>query len=238
MFGLPGGPSGAPARRRLAVLTGACGLLGGQRRRVDQERKHLAGVGVPRSLDAGEVRLAADLELGVGALAHQLDELAPVAAEDRLAADVRLGVARAVPVEVVATGPPAAAVVLGDGDLLPARPVGQLDLAVGAADRQLPADVGLDRVRLLAVSTACWCSAHPAPAGKPGRLRKMQAPSTTLVLRASSSVSVQAETLVEPGCSCHSSSPSSLTTFLTRLRSSSSVKWAPRVQQPSSGRSA
>ncbi len=45
------------------------------------------------------------------------------------------------------------------------------------------------------VRTACWCSAHPAPAGKPGRLRKMQAPSTTLVLRAPSSFSVQSSLL-------------------------------------------
>ena len=74
------------------------------------------------------------------------------------------------------------------------------------------------------MSTACWCSAQPAPAGKPGRLRKMQAPSTTLVLRAPSSFSVQAlsragslsPSLPRPGCICHSSSPSSVTTACTR----------------------
>ena len=85
------------------------------------------------------------------AVAHQLAQLAGVAAEDRLAADVGLGVARAVPVEVVAARTPAPAVVLGDADLQVGRLVGQLDGAVGPADRQLPADVRLEGVRLLAV---------------------------------------------------------------------------------------
>ena len=98
-------------------------------------------------LDDGQVGHAVLGQLVVRGVAHQLAQLGLVGAEDRLAADVRLGVAAAVPVQVVAARAPAAPVVLGDRGLEVGRAVGALDLAVGAADRQLPADVGLDRVR-------------------------------------------------------------------------------------------
>ena len=151
-------------------------------------------------------------------------ELGRVGAVDGLAADVRLGVAGAVPVEVVAAGTPAAAVVLGDRDLEVARAVGQLDRAEGAADRQLPADVGLERVRLARRSgRRAGAGRSPAPAGKPGRLRKMQAPSTTLRLAGAVLLLgpvVLAARGPADGWYCHSSSPSSSTAFSTRFQSS------------------
>src|SRR6476620_3340349 len=115
---------------------------------MDEQRQELAHAARADGLDLGEVRLGADRQLGVGQRSHQLGELGGVGAVDGLAADVRLGVARAVPVEVVAARTPAAAVVLGDRHLEVARVVRQLDRAEGAPDRQLPADVGLERVRL------------------------------------------------------------------------------------------
>ena len=61
--------------------------------------------------------LAGPGEHVVRRLAHQREQLGRVADEDRLGAHVGLGVARAVPVEVVPAGTPAAAVVLPDADL-------------------------------------------------------------------------------------------------------------------------
>src|SRR6478752_9240237 len=116
--------------------------------RVDEQRQELAHAARPDGLDLGQVRLGADRQLGVGQRSHEFGELGGVGAVHRFAADVRLGVARAVPVEVVAARTPAAAVVLGDGHLEVARVVRQLDRAEGAPDRQLPADVGLECVRL------------------------------------------------------------------------------------------
>ena len=52
----------------------------------------------------------------VGLRSDQLDDLGAKAAEHRLPADVCLRVTRAVPVEIVAAGAPAAPVVLGEGD--------------------------------------------------------------------------------------------------------------------------
>ena len=69
----------------------------------------------------------------------------------------------------------------------------------------------------------------------------MQAPSTTFVLRAPSSFSVQSSLLpvaVPTEWYSHSSSPSSSTALATRFQSSFSVKCAPSVQHPSSGRPA
>ncbi len=117
---------------------------------MHHERQQLAGSVVAQRLHARKVRLAANLELGIRGLSHELDELGAVAPEDRLAAHMCLGVRGAVPVEVVAAGAPPAPVVLGDGRLEPRRPVGHLDATVGAPDRQLPADVRLDGVRFLA----------------------------------------------------------------------------------------
>ena len=80
---------------------------------------------------------------GVGLLAHELDELIAVGDVDGLGGDVGLGVAAAIPIEVVAARAPAAAIELRDGDQLHLGVVRALDLVVGAADRQLPADIGL-----------------------------------------------------------------------------------------------
>ena len=51
-------------------------------------------------------------------------------------------------------------------------PVGQLDLAVGAADRQLPADVGLDRVRLLAGEDGVLVQRAPGARGEAGAVEE------------------------------------------------------------------
>ena len=76
------------------------------------------------------------------------------------------------------------------------RAVRALDPVVGAADRQLPAHVGLGLDGCRPVRSASPWSAQPAPPANPGRFRKTQAPSTTRVLRApSSSVSVHASRL-------------------------------------------
>ena len=84
--------------------------------------------------------------------------------------------------------------------------------------------------------SASWCSEQPSPAAKPGRLRKMQAPSTTRVLSSPSSSSVQPPLRLRPSSrNCQVSAVSRLTVASTRSTSSSSVKWAPRVQQPSDG---
>src|SRR5690606_13420204 len=87
---------------------------------------------------------------------------------DRVGRDVRLGVARAVPVEVVAAGAPAAAVVLGDRDLEVGGVVGQLDRAVGAPDRQLPADVRLRLQRVAALAQGETVQGAPFAAGEVG----------------------------------------------------------------------
>jgi len=79
------------------------------------------------------------------------------------------------------------------------------------------------------------------PPGKPGRLRNTHAPSTTRVRSEPVPLSSCAlsSSVHEPrpsGASCQSSSVSSATAAVTRARSSSSVKKAPWLQQPSSGR--
>src|SRR4051794_25656321 len=98
-----------------------------------------------------QVRLAAGGEHVVRRLAHERDQLRGAGQVDRLGSDVGLGVARAVPVEVVTAGSPADPFVLADADLLVRRAVGALDVAEGAPQGQLPADVrlGLDEVDAL-----------------------------------------------------------------------------------------
>ena len=59
------------------------------------------------------------------------------------------------------------------------------------AGRQLPAHVRLGSRGCTPCARGEPCSAQPVAAGEPGRLRKTQAPSTTRVLRAPSSGSVQ-----------------------------------------------
>ena len=122
-----------------------------RRGRVQRERR-------PRA----QVRLARRRQHVVRRLPHQRDQLGGVGEVDRLGADVGLGVARAVPVEVVAAGTPAAAVVLADGDLEVRRVVVALDVAERTPDRQLPAHVrlGLDEVHVLVAAPGA-CSAQP-----------------------------------------------------------------------------
>ena len=147
------------------------------------------------------------------------DQRAALGDVDRLGRDVRLGRAAAVPVEVVAAGAPAAAVVLADGDDEDLRAVGALDVLEGAAHGQLPADVGLDLERApCRCAPASWCRAQPAPPAKPVRLRKMQAPSTTRVLRApSSSFSVTPFLRARLRANCHVSGVSIAAYFLVLL---------------------
>ena len=91
--------------------------LGGQGRRVHQQRQQGPAAVAAGRLDDGQVGHAVLGQLVVRRVAHQLAQLALVGAEDRLPADVGLGVAAAVPVEVVAARPPAAPVVLRDRGL-------------------------------------------------------------------------------------------------------------------------
>ena len=146
-------------------------------------------------------------QLVVRRRAHQLGELGGVGDVDRLGGDVGLGVARAVPVEVVPAGAPAGTLVLRDGDLEVAGVVGQLDGAVGAPDRQLPADVRLGRDEVLAGAQRQAVQGAAGAGREPGRLRKTQAPSTTRVLRSPSS-SVSTQRLRPFARSCQSSSVS------------------------------
>src|SRR5205085_648617 len=81
---------------------------------------------------------------------HLVGELSAVGDIERVRGDVRLGVAAAVPVEVVAAGTPATPVVLRDRRHEHLGVVGAFHPVVGAADRQLPADVGLGLERVQA----------------------------------------------------------------------------------------
>ncbi|MFC5043585.1 hypothetical protein [Ornithinimicrobium kibberense] len=82
---------------------------------------------------------------------------------------------------------------------------------------------------------ASACRAHPAPPGNLGSLRKMQAPSTTRVAVVSSSGTCQ-PSRVPTACCCQTEASSRSTARPTRSRSSASVRWAPSVQHPASGR--
>lgn len=96
-----------------------------------------------RAVATGQTVFTEPAQFGVGGLTHQFDQLVPVAEVDRLGADVSLGVCGAVPVEVVPASPPASTLVLADHDLEILSAVGALDVAVGAPDRQLPANIRL-----------------------------------------------------------------------------------------------
>ena len=93
------------------------------------------------------------------------------------------------------------------------------------------------------VRSAIRCRAQPMPPGCPGRLRKTQAPSTVRVRSERTPGSrrrprrpPRSTSRARPAASCQSSSVSRATFAVTRARSSSSVKNAPWLQQPSSGR--
>src|SRR5207342_2489264 len=103
-------------------------------------------------------------------LSHQRDQLGGVGLVDGLGADVRLGVARAVPVEVVPAGTPAATVVLADRDLGVGGAVLALDVTEGTTQRELPAHVrlGLDEVHALAQGQAV--QGAPVAAGEVTRV--------------------------------------------------------------------
>src|SRR6478735_5615015 len=102
------------------------------------------GSGRGRGGVQGERRTRAQVGLApagqdvVPRLPHQRDQLGGVGLVDGLGADVRLGVARAVPVEVVPAGTPAATVVLADRDLGVAGAVLALDVTEGTTQRELP----------------------------------------------------------------------------------------------------
>ena len=117
-----------------------------------------------------KVRLAVPYELIERLLAHELNQFRSVGDVDRVHANVRFSIARAVPVEVVAART-VYVVPSGRSTVRNVRRSGSCQQTSGL------------------VSNGCrpWrsayvCSAHPAPAGKPGRLRKMHAPSWTRVL--------------------------------------------------------
>ena len=182
-------------------------------------------------------------QLVVRRLAHQLDQLGRAADVERLGRVVRLGVARAVPVEVVPAGAPAAPVVLHDRDLGVRRAVLPLDGAEGPPDRQLPAHVGLglQGVPALPQSQCVQRAAGAAPA-KSARLWKMQAAgrrsrgcgSCARRPRRSRPSRALARLGLAGRC-CHRSSVSWSTNPATRFSSALSEKCAPRVQQPVSG---
>ena len=127
----PGAHSTGPGRNQVRTRRALGGLGGG-------------GVG-GWPVAALEPVLAQSAELGVGRLAHQGHQLVAVAQVDGFFAHVRLGVGGAVPVEVVAAGAPCGSLVLANDDLEVLGAVGAFDVAVGAPDRQLPADVWLGR---------------------------------------------------------------------------------------------
>ncbi len=94
---------------------------------------------------SGKPRFAVPHEFGVGRFAHQLDQFIAVAEVHRARPYMGLSVGRAVPIEVVAPWSPTGALVLTDRDFEVLGAIGSLNIAVGAAHRQLPADVRLGR---------------------------------------------------------------------------------------------
>ena len=186
-------------------------------------------------------------ELVVGRLPHQLDSSGRVGGVERLGGDVGHGLPEQYQSRSWPPGAPAAAVVLRDRDLEVVGAVGQLDVAVGAPDRQLPADVGLGlrgargRCASPAVQGAAvarrgsrggWGRRRPSPSCT---TRRSCAPrprpwSTQCFLRTARPPPVLA------GWNCHFSGVSSPTKRSTRFSSSASEKCAPSVQQPTSAR--
>lgn len=140
--------------------------------------------------------------------------------------------------QVVAARTPAAPVVLADRHLQDPGVVGPVDPLVGPPDRKLPAHVRLGLQRLLPAAHRQDVQGTAAPAGKPGRFRKMQAPSQRRVCFSPSSSCCVHPVSLPTSWNCHSSGVSRATFSATRFSSSSSEKCAPSVQQPSSARPA
>ena len=88
----------------------------------------------------------------VRGLAHQRDQLSTILQVHRAYAMVRLGTGRVVPVEVGATRTPTVATVFADGDFGVAGVVSAGHRTELAADRQLPADVGLGFQKIAALA--------------------------------------------------------------------------------------
>ncbi len=84
-------------------------------------------------------------------------------------------------------------------------------------------------------SARMW-SEQPAPAGNPGRFRKMHAPSQRRVCFSPSSSACVHPLSLPTSWNCHSSGVRRATCPATRFSSSSSEKCAPSVQQPSEAR--
>ena len=125
-----------------------------------------------RTVAACQPLLAEADQLGVRRFAHQLDELVTVAQVDRTRSDVRVGVGGAVPVEVVAAGTPAGALVLADRDLQVVGAVGTIHVPVGAPDRQLPADVRLGGDDADAFVECQLVQCAPSTPGKAGAVQE------------------------------------------------------------------
>ena len=204
---------------------------GAGRRRVQRERRARAQVGFARRRQHVVRRLA-----------HQCDQLGRVGEVDRLDADVGLGVARAVPVEVVAAGAPAAAVVLADADLEVGRAVGPLDVAEGAPDRQLPAHVGLglDEVHVLVqgerVQRAAVAALEVAGVVEDAGAADDAGLALALVVGLDPALRLTPPRLFSASARrCQVASSSRSTQSATRFSSALSEKCAPSVQQPASG---
>ena len=93
--------------------------------------------------------------------AHERDQLGPILLIHRTDTMMRLSVGRAVSIEVGSARTPAVAAVLADGDLGVAGVVGAGYGTKLAADRELPADVGLglQEVAALAQRQQVQCAA-------------------------------------------------------------------------------
>ena len=168
---------------------------------------------------------------------------ARVGDEDRLGADMRLGVARAVPVQVVAAGSPAATVVLRDGDLGVRGAVGTLHGPEAAPDRQLPAHVRLglqgvasllqrERVQRAARAergSRCGCGRCRPTVRRPRRCGSCGWPSSSFSIQ-----SLRRTPTVAAGTAT-ATRRAGRRTRATRRWSASSEKCAPRVQHPVSG---
>ncbi|CAM5663622.1 hypothetical protein SALBM311S_07728 [Streptomyces alboniger] len=85
---------------------------------------------------------------------------------------------------------------------------------------------------------ARMCSEQPAPPAKPGRFWKMHEPWNGRVCRSPSSSSETQPCATPSSWCCQTSGVSLATCSATRFSSSSSEKWAPNVQHPSSARPA
>ena len=120
-------------------------------RTLTPRRAESAGCGAQQRQLRRQALLAQLRQPVVPLLAHQLRQLGPVGDVHRVARAVRRRRRRAPPVQVVAAGTPAPAVVLPDRHLQDARVVGPVDPLVRPPDRQLPADVRLRLQRLTAL---------------------------------------------------------------------------------------